>query len=119
MKRAHGAADLLHPGEDRHSVELVQLLPLGKPALASAGLIKPLEPDAKGRRWEKSRDVMMHALRHLYASMMINGGVDVYTLADRLRHADPAFTLGEYVHRVMGAGSKVRIAVRSAYTGAA
>ncbi|MET9120480.1 tyrosine-type recombinase/integrase [Streptomyces sp. NPDC004528] len=90
-----------------------------KPALASAGLIKPLESDAKGRRWEKSRDVMMHALRHLYASMMINGGVDVYTLADRLGHADPAFTLRNYVHRVVGAGSKVRIAVRSAYTGAA
>ncbi|MFE3962233.1 tyrosine-type recombinase/integrase [Streptomyces cyaneofuscatus] len=33
---------------------------------------------------------MMHALRHLYASMMINGGVDVDTLADRLGHADPA-----------------------------
>ncbi|MEU9357964.1 tyrosine-type recombinase/integrase [Streptomyces sp. NPDC048301] len=90
-----------------------------KPALASAGLIKPLEPDAKGRRWEKSRDVMMHALRHLYASMMINGGVDVYTLADRLGHADPAFTLRKYVHRVVGAGSKVRIAVQSAYTRAA
>ncbi|MFD9402474.1 hypothetical protein ACFWA4_27080 [Streptomyces sp. NPDC060011] len=40
----------------------------------------------------------------------------VYTLADRLGHADPAFTLRKYVHRVVGAGSKVRIAVRSAYT---
>ncbi|MEU1519650.1 hypothetical protein ABZ490_47345 [Streptomyces sp. NPDC005811] len=69
-----------------------------KPALAAAGLIKPLDPNAKGRRGEKSRDMMMHALRHLYASMMINGGVDVYTL---------------------GAGSKIRIAVRSAYTRAA
>ncbi|PVC79355.1 site-specific integrase [Streptomyces sp. CS131] len=90
-----------------------------KPALAAVGLIKPLELDAKGRRWEKSRDKMMHALRHLYASMMINGGVDVYTLADRLGHADPAFTLRKYVHRVVGAGSKIRIAVRSAYTRAA
>ncbi|MFE7835959.1 tyrosine-type recombinase/integrase [Streptomyces sp. NPDC057474] len=90
-----------------------------KPALAAAGLIKPLDPNAKGRRWEKSRDMMMHALRHLYASMMINGGVDVYTLADRLGHADPAFTLRKYVHRIVGAGSKIRIAVRSAYTRAA
>lgn len=38
---------------------------LGKPALASAGPIEPLESDAKGRRREKSRDVMMQALRHL------------------------------------------------------
>ncbi|WP_405422439.1 hypothetical protein [Streptomyces erythrochromogenes] len=49
-------------------------------------------------------------------SSMINGGVDVSTLADRLGRADPAFTLRKYVHRVVGAGSKVRIAVRSAYT---
>lgn len=46
-------------------------------------------PLGQGRRWEKSRNKMMYALRHLYASMMINGGVDVYTLADRLGHADP------------------------------
>ena len=25
-----------------------------KPALAAAGLIKPLDPNAKGRRWEKT-----------------------------------------------------------------
>ncbi len=90
-----------------------------KPALAAAGLIKPLDPNAKERRWEKSRDKMMHALRHLYASMTINGGVDVYTLADRLGHADPAFTLRKYVQRIVGAGSKIRIAVRSACTRAA
>lgn len=90
-----------------------------KPALAAVGLIKPLDPNVEGRRWEKSRDKMMHALRHLFASMMIVGGVDVYTLADRLGHADPAFTLRKYVHRVTGAGSKVRTAVRSAYTMAA
>nr|WP_237546427.1 hypothetical protein [Streptomyces sp. SID5606] len=50
---------------------------------------------------------------------MINGGVDVYTLADRLGPTDPAFTLRKYVHRVPGAGSKVRIAVRTAYARAA
>ncbi|MEV0039036.1 tyrosine-type recombinase/integrase [Streptomyces sp. NPDC050804] len=90
-----------------------------KPALAAVGLIAPLDPTAKGRRWEKSHDKMMHALRHLYASMMINGGVDVYTLADRLGHSDPAFTLRKYVHRVAGAGSKVRQAVKGMYAKAA
>ncbi|MFF2191681.1 tyrosine-type recombinase/integrase [Streptomyces sp. NPDC058157] len=90
-----------------------------KPALAAVGLIKPLDPEKPGRRWEKSRDKMMHALRHLYASMMLDGGVDIYTLADRLGHADPAFTLRNYVHRVAGAGEKVRQAVRSMYGRAA
>ncbi|MFI2083280.1 tyrosine-type recombinase/integrase [Streptomyces rubiginosohelvolus] len=107
-----------HKGGDQVTVQLI-FYTREKTALAAVGLIKPLDLDAKGRRWEKSRDKMMHALRHLYASMMINGGVDVYTLADRLGHADPAFTLRKYVHRVVGAGSKIRIAVRSAYTRAA
>ncbi|MGW3371737.1 tyrosine-type recombinase/integrase [Streptomyces hydrogenans] len=90
-----------------------------KPALAAVGLIKPLDSESPGRRWEKSRDKMMHALRRLYASMMLDGGVDIYTLADRLGHADPAFTLRNYVHRVTGAGDKVRRAVRSMYGRAA
>ncbi|MEU4948041.1 tyrosine-type recombinase/integrase [Streptomyces lavendulae] len=90
-----------------------------KPALAAVGLIKALDSDKPGRRWEKSRDKMMHALRHLYASMMLAGGVDIYTLADRLGHNDPAFTLRKYVHRVAGAGSKVRRAVQGMYGRAA
>ncbi|MFE3861110.1 tyrosine-type recombinase/integrase [Streptomyces goshikiensis] len=86
-----------------------------KPALAAVGLIKPLDPEEPGRRWEKSRHKGMHALRHLFASMALTNGVDIYTLADRLGHADPAFTLRNYVHRVAGAGAKVRQAVRSMY----
>ncbi|MFI5638283.1 tyrosine-type recombinase/integrase [Streptomyces goshikiensis] len=90
-----------------------------KPALAAVGIIAPLDPEKPGRKWEKSRDKMMHALRHLYASMMLDGGVDIYTLADRLGHSDPAFTLRKYVHRVAGAGSKVRLAVQGMYGRAA
>ncbi|MFI8928232.1 tyrosine-type recombinase/integrase [Streptomyces sp. NPDC053474] len=93
-----------------------------KPALAAVGVIADLDPELKRqgkRRWEKSRDKMMHALRHLYASMMIEGGVDVYTLADRLGHADPAFTLRKYVHRVAKATTKVRGALRGMYAKAA
>ena len=85
-----------------------------KPALAAAGIIAPLNK-GEGRRWEKSRDKMMHALRHLFASMALDNGVDIYTLADRLGHADPAFTLRKYVHRVPNAGAKVRTAVRRMY----
>ncbi|MER6443984.1 tyrosine-type recombinase/integrase [Streptomyces venezuelae] len=90
-----------------------------KPALAAVGLIKPLDPEKPGRQWEKSRDKGMHALRHLFASMALANGVDIYALADRLGHADPASTLRKYVHRVVGAGSKVRNAIRSMYARAA
>jgi len=40
-----------------------------------------------------------NALRHLFASMALSHGVDIRTLADRLGHSDPTFTLRRYVHR--------------------
>ncbi|GGZ18919.1 hypothetical protein GCM10010300_73660 [Streptomyces olivaceoviridis] len=47
--------------------------------------------------------------------MTLSHGVDIYTLADRLGHSDPAFTLRRYVHRVPNAGDKLRAALRSVY----
>ncbi|MGW5100661.1 tyrosine-type recombinase/integrase [Streptomyces sp. NPDC004100] len=58
---------------------------------------------------------MMHALRHLFASIALEHGVDIYTLADRLDHSDPAFTLRKYVHRVPDAGAKPRATLRNIY----
>ncbi|MFC9296924.1 tyrosine-type recombinase/integrase [Streptomyces sp. NPDC057011] len=94
---------------------------LWKAALEAIGVIRALndKPVGKGRKWEKCRDKMMHALRHLFASMMVDAGVDVCTLADRLGHTDPAFTLRKYVKPVATAGDKVRAAVRSMYATAA
>ncbi|WP_052757630.1 tyrosine-type recombinase/integrase [Streptomyces yangpuensis] len=90
---------------------------LWKSALEAIGVIKALndKPVGKGRKWEKCRDEMMHALRHLFASMMIEAGVDVATLADRLGHVGSSFTLKKYVRPVATAGDKVRRAVRSMY----
>lgn len=39
-----------------------------------------------------------HDLRHTYASMAINSGMDVAELARRLGHTNPGFTLRQYVH---------------------
>ncbi|MFF3467139.1 hypothetical protein [Streptomyces sp. NPDC002619] len=47
--------------------------------------------------------------------MALDHGVDIYTLADRLGHSDPAFTLRKYVHRVPNAGAKLRAALRNIY----
>lgn len=89
-----------------------------KPALAAVGIIAELDPEEKRRgkrKWEPSRDKGTHALRHLYVSMLLASGVDIYTVADRLGHSDPSFTLRKYVHRVQSAGAKVRGALRSMY----
>jgi hypothetical protein len=47
--------------------------------------------------------------------MALGHGVDICTLADRLGHSDPAFTLRKYVHRVPNAGVKLGAALRNIY----
>ncbi|MFI5526992.1 tyrosine-type recombinase/integrase [Kitasatospora sp. NPDC051853] len=90
---------------------------LWKAALEEIGIIQAINdrPVGRGRRWEKCRDKMMHALRHLFASEALNEGVDVYTLADLLGHEDPAFTLRRYVHRVARSLDKAREAISRRY----
>lgn len=46
----------------------------------------------------KVRQVKLHDLRHLHASMAIRSGVDPKVLADRLGHARASFTLDVYTH---------------------
>lgn len=94
-----------------------------KPALGAAGIIERLpEPEglteAQRRvwlsdrttsgtvRWPESREHGFHVLRHTYASIQLQAGESVVTLADQLGHADPAFTLRTYTHFMPEAGTK-------------
>ena len=45
-----------------------------------------------------TRENGMHALRHHYASVLLEGGVSIRALAEYLGHADPGFTLRVYAH---------------------
>jgi len=56
-----------------------------RPALHRAGMV----PD---------RNAGMHALRHLYASTLLDSGESIKALAEFLGHSDPAFTLRSYAH---------------------
>lgn len=60
---------------------------LWKPALVSAGVIPEREP---GERFTKSREHGMHALRHYYASVLLDAGENVKALAEYLGHSAPA-----------------------------
>ncbi|MFE4635001.1 tyrosine-type recombinase/integrase [Streptomyces sp. NPDC056773] len=79
-----------------------------KPALAAAGVIPVRE---KGARWKASRKDGFHVLRHTYASVLLEAGESIVTLARWLGHSSPTITLDHYAHFMPEAGGKGRAAV--------
>jgi integrase len=49
-------------------------------------------------RLERNRSNGMHALRHWYASVLLEAGVSIKALSEYLGHADAGFTLRTYTH---------------------
>jgi hypothetical protein len=66
-----------------------------KPAIAAAGLIPT--PEA-GEPHASAREHGMHALRHFYASVLLDAGESIRAVSEYLGHADPALTLRVYAH---------------------
>jgi integrase len=56
-----------------------------RPAVEAAGI-------------EPSRANGLHALRHFYASVLLEAGESIQALSEYLGHADPGFTLRTYTH---------------------
>ncbi|WP_117197940.1 site-specific integrase [Nocardiopsis sp. TNDT3] len=107
---------LVFTGRERKALNKNYVNPyLWKPALASAGVIGWREP---GERFEESREHGFHALRHLFASLVLSGGANIRDLADYLGHADPGFTLRTYVHMMPTSSQKMREAIDSAWNAA-
>ena len=64
---------------------------------------KPLQLSTFRRRWnhyckEHGLDLTPHVLRHAYATMLFEAGVDVYTAQKLLGHADIDTTMAIYTH---------------------
>lgn len=74
-----------------------------KPALLEAKLLA-------------TRENGMHALRHFYASVLLDGGESVRALAEYLGHADPGFTLRVYTHLMPASEARTKRAVDRALT---
>lgn len=74
-----------------------------KPGLRQAGI-------------EATRDNGMHALRHHYASVLLDAGESIRALAEYLGHADPGFTLRVYTHLMPASEERTRKAVDRAMT---
>ncbi|MFH9612960.1 tyrosine-type recombinase/integrase [Streptomyces pratensis] len=84
-----------------------------KPALAKAGVIPPLAKGAKPWQWQAAPRDGFHVLRHTYASVVLEAGESVVTLARWLGHASPTITLDHYAHFMPEAGRRGRQAIDS------
>ncbi|WP_200303495.1 tyrosine-type recombinase/integrase [Streptomyces adelaidensis] len=79
-----------------------------KPALAVAGLIPDAGEDGK---YESAREHGMHALRHFYASVLLDAGESIKAVSQYLGHTDPALTLRVYAHLMPSSQERTRKAV--------
>ncbi|WP_329179580.1 tyrosine-type recombinase/integrase [Streptomyces decoyicus] len=77
-----------------------------KPAPAKAGIIPPRPKGAKQWQWEAAPKDGFHVLRHTYASIMLEAGESVVTVAEWLGHSSPAVTPGYYALFMPEAGSR-------------
>jgi integrase len=72
-----------------------------KPALERAGVENATRADGT------------HALRHYYASALLEGGVSIKALSEYLGHADPGFTLRTYTHLMPASHDRTRRVIDS------
>lgn len=82
-----------------------------KPALAEAGVIPPRPAGAKPWQWQAAPRDGFHVLRHTYASIMLEAGESVVTVARWLGHSSPTVTLRYYAHFIPEAGQKGRTVI--------
>jgi integrase len=67
-----------------------------------------LHPDTITRRFNRLVDmagvphIRLHDVRHTYATLAIDAGIDPKKVSDRVGHASVAFTLNTYTHRSTG-----------------
>jgi integrase len=83
-----------------------------KRALVAAGVIPPRTTGSQ--YFAAAPDDGMHALRHAYASVLLDAGETIKALAEYLGHSDPGFTLRTYTHLMPSSAARTRRAVDQA-----
>jgi len=63
----------------------------------------------------QTRENGMHALRHWYASVLLDAGESIRAVSEYLGHSDPGFTLRTYTHLMPTSAGRTRAAVDSAF----
>lgn len=73
-----------------------------RPALTAAGV-------------EPKRENGCHALRHFYASTLLDAGESIKAVSEYLGHADPGFTLRTYTHLMEGSSERTKRVVNAVF----
>ena len=56
-----------------------------------------------------------HALRHFYASALLDGGESIRAVSEYLGHADPGFTLRVYTHPMPSSAERTHKAIDAVF----
>ena len=56
-----------------------------------------------------------HALRHFFASALLDGGESIRAVSEYLGHADPGFTLRTYTHLMPSSAERTRKAIDAVF----
>jgi integrase len=83
-----------------------------KRALVAAGVIPTPE---EGEDPAAAREHGMHALRHFYASVLLEAGENIKAVSEYLGHADPAMTLRVYAHLMPTSRERTRKAIDAVF----
>jgi integrase len=84
-----------------------------KPALVAAGVIPA--PETKAAGYAAAREHGMHALRHFYASALLDGGENIKAVSEYLGHSNAALTLRIYAHLMPSSQERTRTAIATVY----
>ena len=82
----------------------------------------PMSPDKLSRDWanlvrtRKLPHVSFHGLRHSHVSMLIDGGLDVFSVSRRIGHSSASLTLNRYTHLFSRKDSEAVAAIEAALT---
>jgi integrase len=87
----------------------------------------PIDPDTFNTwSWHKAlrkvgitptRATGMHAMRHFFASSLLDAGESIKAIAEWLGHSDPAFTLRVYTHLMVSSQGRARQAIDNLFDG--
>jgi len=96
------------------TVDLVLTTPEGEPLDRSRFNRCVWAPALADAKVEAGRDNGMHALRHFFASVLLDAGESIKAVSEYLGHSDPGFTLRTYTHLMPSSAERTRQAVDAA-----